>query len=100
MEARAGIARKFREGELSENDRRRIVEELRSDWENYFIVEVPQSVLERGGELVDKHPLKGFDALHLASALLLRDRASSPVAFSCFDEQLKKAAEAEGLAVP
>lgn len=38
VEARAGIARKFREGELSENDRRRIVEELGSDWENYFIV--------------------------------------------------------------
>lgn len=100
VEARAGVAKKFREGELSESDRRRIVEELGRDWESYFIVEVSQSVSELGGGLVDKHPLRGFDALHLASALLLKDRIRSPVAFSCFDERLKEAARAEGLVVP
>ncbi len=99
LEARAGIAKKFRAGELSESARRQIVEELKSDWERYFIVEVSQSVIELGGELVDKHPLRGFDALHLASALLLKARISSPVNFSCFDERLKEVAQAEGLSV-
>jgi len=99
VEARAGIAKKFREGELSESDRQRFIKELGRDWENYFIMEVSESVIELGGRLVDRHPLRGFDAIHLASALLLKDRARSPVAFSCFDERLKEATQAEGLAV-
>ncbi|GAG36347.1 unnamed protein product, partial [marine sediment metagenome] len=96
VEARAGIAKKFREGELSESDRQRIIKELGRDWENYFIVEVSESVIELGGRLVDRHPLREFDAIHLASALLLKDRARLPVAFSCFDERLKEVAQAEG----
>lgn len=97
VEARAGVARKFREGELSESDRKRIIEDLGMDWGNYFIIEVSESVRKLGGKLVDNHSLRGFDAIHLASALLLKSSVRSVVAFSCFDERLKKAAQAEGL---
>ncbi|MGY4706880.1 type II toxin-antitoxin system VapC family toxin [Candidatus Bipolaricaulota sp. J31] len=100
VEARAGIARKFREGELTEEERRRIVRDLEEDWKNYFIVEVSESVAELGGELTDRYPLRGFDAIHLASALLLKNRTRSDVSFSCFDKRLREAAKAEGLDVP
>lgn len=60
-------------------------------------VEVSESVAKLGGELTDRHPLRGFDAIHLASALLLKNKTRSDVSFSCFDERLKEAAQAEGL---
>ena len=99
VEARAGLARKFREGELAREEYSRIVEDLERDWKNYFILEVSESVAKLGGELTERHPLRGFDAIHLASALLLKSRIRSAVSFSCFDERLKEAARAEGLAV-
>lgn len=99
VEARAGIARKYRAGELSLKEYKRMVEDLDKDWGRYFIVEVSESVVELGGELTDRHPLRGFDALHLASALFLKNRTQLEVSFLCFDEKLKSAAEAEGLTV-
>jgi len=98
VEARAGLARKFREQDLSREEYARMVGDLEADWGNYFILEVSESVVKLGGELTDKHPLRGFHALHLASALLLKNRTRSAVSFSCFDERLKAAAQAEGLA--
>jgi uncharacterized protein len=59
VEARAGFARKFREGEISREEYRRVVKDLDRDWGNYFIVEVSESVAKLGGELTDKHPLTG-----------------------------------------
>ena len=99
VEARAGIARKYREGELSKEEHDQMVKDLKQDWDNYFIVEVSESVAKLGGELTSKQPLRGFDAIHLASALLLRNRTRLDVSFFCFDERLKDAAQAEGLIV-
>jgi predicted nucleic acid-binding protein len=57
-------------------------------------------VAKLSGELVEKHPLRALDALHLASALFLRERVRSDIFFSSFDGKLNEAAQAEGLAVP
>lgn len=99
VEARAGFARKFRQRELTRKEYSQVVKGFKRDWRNYFIVEVSEDVVELGGELVERHPLRGFDAIHLASALLLKSRTRSTVSFSCFDERLKKAAQTEGLTV-
>jgi len=100
VEARAGFARKLREGELLQEEYSQIVEDFKEDWEKYFVVEVSENVARLGGRLVEKHPLRGFDAIHLASALLLKERANLEVFFSCFDKRLKTAARAEGLIIP
>ena len=99
VEARAGIARKHREGELSKEEHNRMVDDLVRDWGNYFIVEVSEGVAKLGGELMERHPLRGFGAIHLASALLLRNRTDLDVLFSSFDDRLNEAARAEGLNV-
>ena len=99
VEARAGVARKHRVGELTEEEYRRILEDLEGDWENYFVIEVSEDVTQLGGDLVDKYPLRGFDAIHLASGLLLKRRTRLHVSFFCFDERLQGAARAEGLAI-
>ena len=100
VEARAGFAGELREGELLQEEYSQIVEGFKEDWEKYFVVEVSENVARLGGRLVEKHPLRGFDAIHLASALLLKERANLEVFFSCFEKRLKTAARAEGLIIP
>ncbi len=97
VEARAGIARKYREQGLSKAERDQVVADLVRDWDNYFIIEVSENVAKLGGELTERQDLRGFDAIHLASALILRNRTHTDILFSCFDERLKAAAQAEGL---
>jgi len=97
VEARAGIARKFRTRELSRGEYKLMVESLEEDWPEYFVVEVSEAIVKLGGELVEKYPLRGFDAVHLASALMLKERLRSAIAFGCFDKSLNAAAKEEGL---
>ena len=47
------------------------------------------------GDLVEKHALKGYDALHLSAAITLRKEVSAPIFFSTADEGLRKAAQKE-----
>jgi len=98
VEARAALARASREGRIRERDRRRTLEELDRDWENFFVLEVTDALMQRAGALAEQQPLRAYDAMHLASALMLRERLGSKVLFLCFDERLSEAATAAGLA--
>lgn len=60
----------------------------------------PRAWLSWAEILWKKHSLRALDALHLASALFLRERIQSDVFFSSFDGKLNEAAQAEGLVVP
>lgn len=100
VEARAAFARKHREGGLGKEDYDLISDIFRHEWVTYLAIDVSEAVITLAGDLTDRHDLRGFDAIHLASALALRDRVQSPVGFSCADERLKAAAEAQGLRIP
>ena len=71
-EARAALARKFREGVFSEEEHREAVTALDKDWRTLEVLSVTENVARFAGDLAERHALRGFDALHLASALLIR----------------------------
>lgn len=96
-EARAALARARREGRITAQDHQRVVEDLDRDWESYFVLEVTEGLVRRAGDLAEGHALRAYDAVHLASALLLHDRVRLDVTFLCFDERLEEAAQAAGL---
>jgi len=54
-------------------------------------------MIRLAGNLAEKHALRGFDSIHLASALTLHREISPPIVFSCFDDNLQKASDKEGL---
>ena len=97
VEARAAFARKHREGGLSDQAYGQVCAAFRQDWTAYLAIDVSETVIAVAGDLTERHDLRGFDAIHLASALALRDRIQSPVVFSCADRHLTEAAIAEGL---
>ena len=44
--------------------------------------------------------MRGFDSIHLASALLIRKKSNLITKFACFDQALNRVAVQEGLEVP
>jgi uncharacterized protein len=96
-EARAALARKQKEGGFSFKRLRKIVEELNRDWENYFAVEITDGVVRLAGDLAEKYLLRGFDSIHLASAIHLKDKSRSETYFSSADKRLNESAGNEGL---
>jgi predicted nucleic acid-binding protein len=95
IEARAAFARKFREKGLSETEYRKIIRTLDNDWENYFVLNISVETVKLAGDLCEKHRLRGYDALHLASAFILKKSVSGTIYFSCSDSKLNKAAQKE-----
>jgi hypothetical protein len=61
-------------------------------------VELDHDVLARARALIQRHALRGFDGIHLASALHLYREVADPMTFVAADDRLLRAAAAEGLA--
>ena len=98
-EARAAFARVHRSGLTSQRRHRERVARLNADWESYLRVELTASVLRLAGETVETYELRGFDGIHLASALWLRDRTDVACTFAVFDQRLQDGAARAGLSV-
>lgn len=65
-------------------------------WKTIFVVGVDEDAARRAGDLAESHGLRGYDAVHLASALALDD---DQIVIATWDVDLWKAARREHLAV-
>jgi len=98
-EACAAFARRHREGGLGAAGLRRAVAALDRDLAALVVIELDEMVAREAGRLSEQHALRGFDAIHLASALTLGRLLGSTPAFAAFDDRLVAAAVAHGLTV-
>lgn len=97
VEARAAFARRRREGGLKAAAHRRVIRDLDVDWPRYFRLEVSESLIRDAARITEVHGLRAYDAIHLTSALTLKERLNAPVVFGCWDADLKSAARKSGL---
>src|SRR5574338_1566061 len=95
---RAAFARARREARLSAQAYRHVVEAFVKDWTRYIAVQVTDRLVKDAGDLAAHRALRGYDALHLASALVLREQISS-IIFLAFDRELMAAAKRESLRI-
>lgn len=98
-EAHAAFARRWRERSISERDFLRLRRDFDRDWASLVRLDVTEDVVRRVRDLVRRHPLRGYDAVHLAAALELASELRLPVTFVTADERLGGAARRERLAV-
>lgn len=96
VEARAAFARRRREGVLAPANYRRFVRDLDGDWSRYLRFEVSEALVRGAGRLAERYRLRAYDAVHLASALVMRDQLGE-VIFACWDSGLNAAARRAGL---
>ncbi len=96
-EARSAFARLRRERPTASARHQERIAQLDRDWKRYLRVELTATVAQNAGEPADRHGLRGFDAIHLASALWLNSAYSSDVRFLAYDRKLMASALAAGL---
>ena len=98
-ECAAAFRRKFREKHLSSRDFDKIINKLTKEYSRFIKVSVSDELNDIIIKLLDKYPLRGFDAIHLASSLILKSEGTLDLKFVCFDKQLNSCAEREKLDV-
>ena len=96
-EIHAAFARRRREELVTDPELEQLRLDFANDWEELKQIPVGTAVLKLVPRLCESHPLRGADAVHLASALLLHQEGLE-VLFACSDRHLLGAAAAEGLA--
>ncbi|HHH41879.1 MAG TPA: PIN domain-containing protein [Chloroflexi bacterium] len=104
VEVISAFNRRIREGSLSPADYQRIRDIFFEDCRTvYQIVPVTTAVIDTACHLLESHPLRGYDAMHLATAVVvhrsLQRRGLPALIFLCADDRLNAAALAEGLMV-
>jgi uncharacterized protein len=92
-ECRAAIAAAIRSSRLDPPSARKAVETLTSLWMTMVRVMVTVELAQQAGELAARHRLRGFDVIHLASALSL----DADTTMVTWDKDLAHAAHDEGL---
>jgi len=100
VETRAALAAAWRQGRIAADAYPILVSDFRGDWRaNYCPVVSDPALLERAGELAEGFALRGYDAMHLASAERIRTSVPSTLLVS-FDHHLNRAATLLGFALP
>jgi predicted nucleic acid-binding protein len=103
-EAIAALTRKVRMGQVTAASAARSSRAFRRHWQRrLLIVEVAEAVAEQAMDLAERHGLRGYDAVHLAAALVVaeaqRQAGRPPLTFVSADTAQGQAAVFEGLLV-
>lgn len=96
-ETSAALAKAVRVGTLTRQEATSALQVFRSEWPNLVRVQATELLLARADELAWELGLRGYDAVHLASALLWQDGMGERVTVITFDRQLWGAVEQRGM---
>ena len=72
---------------------------FRADWPRLARIQLAEPLLARADALAWDYGLRGYDAVHLASALYWQESLREPVTLATFDRELWRAGQAAGVEV-
>jgi predicted nucleic acid-binding protein len=98
VEVAAAIARAGRMNLISPDEALSSLRQFRSEWESFQRLPISENTVIRGDALAYRHNLRGYDATHLACALIWQETLGMPVTLASFDGQLIEAARNEMMA--
>lgn len=98
-EVAAALAKAVRVKWLTRDLAGQLLRVFRAQWSDLITVEVTEAVVAQADALAWDYGLRGYDAVHLASALLWQNGLSEIVTLATFDRQLWDAAQLIGLEV-
>jgi predicted nucleic acid-binding protein len=104
VEVISAFARRVREGALTSDEFVAARDAFREDCLNeYQIMPPTMAIIDQAGVLLERHPLRAYDAVHLATALGAQEflvvQGHPPLTFLSADDSLNAAATAAGLSV-
>ena len=98
-ETSAALAKAVRMGTLTRAGGAAALQVFRREWPVFIRVQATEPVMARADTLAWEQNLRGYDAVHLASALLWQEGLGEIITLATFDRQLWDAARTQGLAV-
>ncbi len=98
-EVAAAIAKTVRIRTIPQNEASAALRVFRIEWADLLRLEVTETTVARADALAWQHGLRGYDAVHLAAALIWQETIAEPVTLATFDRQLWQSGQAAGLAV-
>jgi len=104
VEVISALNRRVREGTVTAHNYVRLSARFRDDCRDaYHLIAPVGAIIDVACSLLERHPLRAYDAVHLATALSINQRLTEAgevgLAFLSADARLNDAAAAEGLAV-
>ena len=98
VEFRSAIRRRERANDLGGSAARQLIQRLDAHTETRFLTQpLNDTVIEHALRLVDRYPLRAYDAVQLAGCVVLGASGGDQPIFVCADEALIAAAESEGI---
>ena len=85
VEMAAAIAKAVRMQQLTRTNAARVVQGFRKTWPDYAAVQVSEAVIFEADRLAWEQGLRGYDAVHLASARIWEQAIGEPVTVATFD---------------
>ena len=99
-EVMSAFNRAWREGRCLKPEMEIVRDEFMRIWPDFRWVKIDERLIVQTQNLIFRHNLKGFDAVHMSSAILLMKESSGiDLFFSSFDKNLNRAAQKEGFLI-
>lgn len=99
VEIVAALATAVRMRALSAMEAETARQVLRAEWPDYVRLRTTEALAARADDLAWQYRVRGYDAVHLAAALLWQDWLEESVTLATFDRQLWQAGRQSGLAM-
>jgi len=96
-EVAAAIARSVRAGGIPRAAGEKALQALSAQWVDLMALPVSAPLVARAGELAWTYGLRGYDAIHLSSALLWQEDLGEPVVVATFNRELGEATKQAGM---
>ncbi len=84
-------------GNLTHGEGLAALQFFRSEWSSMMHIQATETVVARADSMAWEYHLRGYDAIHLASAVIWQERLERPVTMAVFDRRLWAAAQQLGL---
>lgn len=97
VETASAVARLVFSHSITDEEGERAWDEFSEDWEIITRLQVMPQGVERAASLARQYCLRGYDAVHLASAILWQEKMNMPVTLATFDRGLWTAGRKSGL---
>ena len=96
-EVAAALAKASRIQVLPRDEAASALKIFNRDWENFVRLQMTEGLVSRAASLAWDYGLRGYDAVHLAAALLWQDMLGAAITVASYDRQLWEAVKANGL---
>lgn len=97
VEMASALTRAVRMKLIPNDEARATWNDFLADWELLVRLDISEQITKRAAALAWEYGLRGYDAMHFASALAWQEAIDAPVTLATYDRELWSAAQKAGM---